>query len=249
MIQIKCFLLFILLSLSSSVFASSPLYEHVQAIGQTMSALYMHGLSEGNEKYQRELNLHKKKADKTLAAYAKEAPEQAAKLQASWDKIKHKIIISYSEDFGWDIDAYVRADFRRYQGDVYSLSSTQKNIKPSQQEQYQLALLQLESIIARFYDIASVYDGMNSFNPQDLEKLDPKIINQEFKATLDALAEKSSNKAHVKSLKSAKYKWQFIEESVTDYNDQSAYFLVYATKKKISKVLNAGIKQLTNKGR
>ena len=64
------------------------------------------------------------------------------------------------------------------------------------------------------------------------------MASKQFKARLEQLAQ-SSDRAESKRILSAKEKWEFVEESVVNYGDQSAFFLVYATKNKIAKVLQA----------
>jgi hypothetical protein len=244
MILMRRFVLLTLLCLSYSAHSSTALFEHAQAVSQTMSALYMQGLSEGNKKYEKDLESYKKKANVTLKAYYNEDPAQAEKLQASWGKLKDLVIISYTSDYGWDIDAEVRRDLRTYQADLYQLSLIKKSKSLSEEVEYQFALLQIESIIARFFDIASVYNGALSLSNTELQRLDPVTISQEFKLSLDNLASSSSNNILAKKILSAKNKWEFIEEGVVNYSNQSAYFLVYATKKKIKEVLESGISQL-----
>jgi hypothetical protein len=244
MILLRRFILLILLCLPASAYSSIALFKHTQAVSQTMSALYMQGLSEGNKKYEKDLESYKKKANSTLKAYYNEDPVQAEKLNASWGKLKDLVIISYSSDYGWDIDAEVRRDLRTYQTDLYQLSLTKKTKPLSEEEKYQFALLQIESIIARFFDIASVYNGALSLSNTESQRLDPATMSQEFKLSLDNFASSSNDDTLAKKLISAKNKWEFIEEGVVNYSDQSAYFLVYATKKKVNEVIESGISQL-----
>ena len=74
-----------------------------------------------------------------------------------------------------------------------------------------------------------------SLSTQDARKLEPKSASKQYKARLEVLAN-ASNGAHSKHIQSAKSKWEFVEDSVVNYSDQSGYCLVYATKNKISKV-------------
>ncbi|MFT7109830.1 MAG: hypothetical protein ACI843_001495 [Psychrobacter glaciei] len=241
----KRLVLFISLCLSASAYSSIALFEHTQAVNQAMSALYMQGLSEGNQKYERDLDFYKQKASTSLDAYSKEDPKQAAKLKVSWDNLKDVIITTYSRDYGWDTDAVVRRDLRDYQTDLYELAVNKKSANPSEQEKYHFALLQLECIVARFYDIASNIVGKLSLSNTESKILNPVTVSNEFKATLQSIIDRSNNPGLVKSIISAQYKWEFIEGSVVTYSDQSAHFLVYATKKKIKEVLESGINQIS----
>jgi hypothetical protein len=244
MTLMKRLVLFISLCLSASAYSSIALFEHTQAVNQAMSALYMQGLSEGNQKYERDLDFYKQKANTSLDTYSKEDPKQAAKLKVSWDNLKDVIITTYSRDYGWDTDSVVRRDLRSYQTDLYELAVNKKSTNPSEEEIYHFALLQLESIVARFYDVASSIVGRLSLSVTQSKILNPVTVSNEFKATLQGIVDRSSNQKLIKNIVSAKYKWEFIEESVVTYSDQSAHFLVYATKKKIKEVLESGIKQI-----
>jgi hypothetical protein len=238
--------LIILCSLTWTVSANTALYQHAQAVGQTMSALYMQGLSEGNAKYERDLEFFKQQASETLVKYLKGNPKNSDELLGSWNTLKTKIKATYSQEFGWDVDSAVRRDFRTYLSVMYQRSLAE--IKPDSPalEQYQFALVQMESVIARFFDISSVYNGTYSLSNSDLSMLDPKTVSEEFKQSIDTLMKLSGKGQTSRDLKSAKYKWEFIEESVVNYSDQSAFFLVYATKNKIQKVLSAGQVLLTD---
>ena len=244
---IRC--IFIALCLSSWTASANPaLYQHTQAVGQAMSALYMQGLSEGNVKYERDLERYKQLASKSLASYSQSNPEKSADLLKTWDSLKDIIKTTYTEEFGWDIDASIRRDFRGYLSTLYQLSLAEIKQNNSGAGQQQFALVQMESIIARFFDISSVYNGTYSLNASDAEKINPKVISQEFKQSMDQLMSRSTDETKIRQLTSAKYKWEFIEESVINNSDQSAFFLVYATKNKIKKVLESGPEQLSASG-
>ena len=222
----------------SSAMASESLLKHVQFTSQAMSALYMKGLSEGSEKYQRDLDRYKQKASVFLEKYLSEGGEQGDQLMRQWQGFSNVLKLDYSKDFGWEIDMVIRRNFRAYLSDIYQLVDKNKASYTSQREQILLANAQMEAISARFFDISSTYNGTVSLFTSDLEKLNPFIINKELKNTLDNLAQASENKSLRKSLQSAKFKWEFVEESVVNYSDQSAYFVVYATKNRIHQVLD-----------
>lgn len=245
MTLIKYCLLIMSVCLSCLTSANSHLNQHVQAVGQTMSALYMQGLSEGNAKYERDLGFYKQKASESLSLYSNGEPEQAAELQLTWNKLKGNIKATFSKEFGWDVDPTVRRNFRGYLSKVYQLSLAKADGEKAPEARYGFTLVQLEAVIARFFDISSTYNGTFSLSNSDLEMLDPKVISKEFKQALDDLANLGVG-VGAKDIRSAKFKWEFIEESVVNYSDESAYFLVYATKNKISKVLSSGQVLLSN---
>ena len=101
-------------------------------------------------------------------------------------------------------------------------------------QQLKLAKTQIEAVSARFYDIASTYDGAESLSNADFNKLNSKLVSQEVKDNLTWLTSEAPDSASQGKLKSIKFKWEFVEESVTNHQNQSAYFLVYATKNNIS---------------
>lgn len=222
------------LLLASSVCAKQTLLEHTQAVSQTMSALYMKGLSEGNNKFQRDLDHYHQLANSTLQEYVSEGGENAAALQEQWNSFHTKLAVEYSEEFGWDLDAAIARDFRSYLSTLYSMLSQQQ---PQTTEQ-QLAWVatQVHAVTARFFDISSSYNGTISLSTSDAEKINPKQISAQLKASLDAIADQAKPEIK-KRLLSAKSKWEFVEEGVTNYSGQSAYFLVYATNNKIQQML------------
>ncbi len=221
--------------------ASESLLKHVQFTSQAMSALYMKGLSQGSDKYQQDLDQYKQKALTFLEKYQSEGGEQSDELMRQWQGFSHVLKLNYSKDFGWEIDMSIRRNFRAYLSDIYQLVEKNKANYTSQREQLLLANAQMEAISARFFDISSTYNGTFSLFTSDLEKLNPAIINEELKNTLDSLAQTSTDKATKKRIQSAKFKWEFVEESVVNYSDQSAYFVVYATKNRVNRVLGKSL--------
>jgi ABC-type transporter MlaC component len=240
MTKIQRFTLIILCSLSWAASANTALYQHTQAVGQSMSALYMQGLSEGNVKYERDLEFYKQKANEALADYVRQDPANGAELSKLWGDLKDNIQATYTDEFGWHIDATIRRDFRSYLSSIYQQSLNQLTPTSSVSDQYQFALVQMESVVARFFDISSTHNGPYSLSNTDFIKLNPEVVSREFKQSLDKLAKLAGKGATAKDLSSAKFKWKFIEKSVVNYSGQSAYFLVYATKNKIQKALNTG---------
>ncbi len=225
------------LCLSPNVFATETLLKHLQAVGQTMSALYMTSLSEGSHKYKGDQERFMKVATATLQQYATEGGAQSADLLKQWQAFSNKLVVEYSVDYGWEIDSYVRRDFRTYLSDVYTMVDGQSADYQSKQARLLLAAVQMEAMSARFFDIATTYNGTLSLSVRDSEQVAPKPMSKAFKITLSQMAV-NSDKNLAKSLLKAKSKWEFVEESVVNYSDASAYFLVYATKSKIHKVLN-----------
>jgi len=220
----------------SSAFASETLLNHVKSTSQAMSAFYMQGLSEGNEKYLREFTRFKKQSEMSLKQYVRENGDQGEALLHRWQGFSSELTLVYHVDYGWEVDGRVRQDFRAYLSDVYQLVDKQKTNYSSAKDQKLLTSVQVEALAARFFDISSTYDGTESLFTSDMKKLNPQIISADVKGRLVSLAN-SSEAAMKNSLSSAKSKWEFVENSVVNYKGQSAYFVVYATKNKIHQVL------------
>ncbi len=225
-----CLVVFSTLFVMSSAFASETLLNHVKSTSQAMSAFYMQGLSEGNEKYLREFTRFKKQSEMSLKQYVRENGDQGEALLHRWQGFSSELTLVYHVDYGWEVDGRVR------QSDVYQLVDKQKTNYSSAKDQKLLTSVQVEALAARFFDISSTYDGTESLFTSDMKKLNPQIISADVKGRLVSLA--NSSEAGMKnSLSSAKSKWEFVENSVVNYKGQSAYFVVYATKNKIHQVL------------
>jgi len=223
---------------SFSTFANEHLLKHVQAVGQTMSALYMTSLSHGSNKYKRDMEFYKQAAQESLAQYVTSQGKGHEALQKAWNTIQSDIKLEYSETYEWDPDEALRRDFRQYQSNAYQLVSEQMADYKQAPLSVLLAAAQAETLIARFFDVTTSYNGTISLSPIDAEKVDPKTISQQFDASLTQLIKNTQDNGLKKQIESALYKWKFIEESVVNYSDASAHFLVYATKNKIHQVLS-----------
>lgn len=228
---------FLLCIHTTSALANEYLLKHTQAVGQTMSALYMSSLSHGGAKYQRDLDFYKQVATETLQQYVESKAPQSSELNAAWKALKGRIKSEYSKDYEWDPDEAVRRDFRTYQSNVYQLVNQQLSQYQTAPLNVYLAAAQAETMIGRFFDISTSYNGTISLSPIDAEKVDLKAISVQFDQLMEKMVASHVDPQMKKEVKSALYKWQFIEESVVNYSDASAHFLVYATKNKISKVL------------
>ncbi len=232
-----CTLVFSTLFLMPSAFANETLLNHVKLTSQAMSAFYMQGLSQGNEKYLREFSRFKKQSETQLKQYVRENGEQAQQLLHRWQGFSGELKLEYQKDYGWEVDGRVRQDFRAYLSDIYQLVDKQKTNYTNVADQKLLTTVQVEALAARFFDVSSSYDGTESLFSTDMSKLNPQSITIEVKSRLTSLASGSVNTGEKNGLTSAKSKWEFVENSVVNYQGQSAYFVVYATKNKIHKVL------------
>lgn len=223
--------------------ANSALLNHAQAAFQAMSAMYMKALSQGSPKYQTDLDKYKAQATESLQMFQQQDPLLGGEWMNRWLTFADNLKAQYSAEYDWDVDSVVRRDARSYLSDLYAHITSDKTLQESS-NQALLAQVEVQAITARFFDVSSSYNGTISLSPQDASKLAPKAASKQFKARLDQLAQ-SSDRAESKRILSAKEKWEFVEESVVNYGDQSAFFLVYATKNKIAKVLQSAQSGLT----
>lgn len=224
-------------SLSSLSHANSALFNHAQAAFQAMSAMYMKALSAGSAKYQGDLDRFKAQALESLSLFQQQNLQLGSEWMGRWLALTDNLKVEYSAEYDWDVDAAIRRDARSYLTDLYALIATDKTLqRHAPQSLY--AQVEVQAITARFFDVSSTYNGTNSLAPSDADRLQPKVVSERFKTRLDELA-KGADSATAKRILAAKQKWMFVENSVVNYSDQSAYFLVYATKNKITKELES----------
>lgn len=224
--------------LSAPSHANPTLLNHAQAAFQAVSAMYMKALSHGSPKYQADLDRFKQEASASLQAFQEQDPVNGNEWARRWNGFVANLTVEYSPEFDWDVSAYTRRDARGYISDLYAYISNNADIQEGQ-DQALLAQVEVQAITARFFDVSSSYNGTISLSPQDAEKLEPKAASERFKARLDNLAQSPQGSQWAKKIASAKGKWEFVEDSVVNYSDENAFFLVYATKKKIAKVLQS----------
>jgi hypothetical protein len=235
--------IFLLSFLPYTSHANSDFLNHAQYAFQTMSAMYMKVLSEGGDKYQGDLDKYKKLATISMNAYQLKHPNTNNDFSVRWEKLKDKLTVDYSSEYDWTVNLRSRNDARDYMFDLYLNIMNNKELDNTRFKPL-LAQVQMQAIIARFFDVSSTSMGAISLSEKHLSQLDPKIASKQFKSKLDALMLSLQNKKLKKDILSIKTKWGFIEKNVVDYSHQSAYFLVYATKNRIFKTLTS-VSQVT----
>ena len=218
--------------------ANEHLLRHVQALGQSMSAMFMVGLSHGNEKYIRELEFYSRSADGYLQQYIEGNGLGHESLNASWVRIKDQIKVEYREDYEWDPDERFRRAFRAHQTEAYGLVEEQISTYNTAPLNALLRSTQVETMTGRFFDISTGHKGTLALTPNDVDKVDLHIMSAQLKEALNKLAGATHDDALKRKLKSALLKWEFIEKSVVDYSGLGAHYVVYATKNHITKVLS-----------
>lgn len=230
----------LLISFTFPTHANEALLKHTTAVAQAMSAMYMEALTHGNAKYEKDLVFHTQVADEHMQSLAASDLAGAKAFNQRWLAMKEKLNVEYTPDYEWDVHADIRRDFRRYQTELYDLVN--QNIQQYQQPPLMkaLALTQVETMIARFFDISTSPTGTSTLSPVDEKTVNLPTIGKEFNQVMNNMIKAPFYQSYAKKLSSAHYKWKFIEKSVVNYSNESAHFLVYATKNKINKALSIG---------
>jgi len=238
MIELSRKLLLVLLFLVSyQAYASSPLTEHTLAVSQSMSAFYMFALTDGDKRYEEEYKHYFSVADQHLKTYQQQEAQFAGELKFKWDKLREFLAFEYVEDAGYIVSSQMRMQYRQYLNALYGKLSSSINSETNFQEQLILILLDVEIMSARFFDISSSVTGPMNLSSNDLI-IDPPAMAKVLAVKLQKLIKSSATKPISKNLKLVNRKWQFIEDSVINYKEQSAYLLVYYNKGQISKLIN-----------
>jgi len=224
--------------------SADPLVSHLQATAKTMSALYMKSLTHGSDKYQRDVEAYKAEASQALQQWVESGDSQAASFSAKWASLAPVVMVEYTEKYEWDVDEVTRRDFRTYLSDLFAYANGLQSRFETTSLKSQWASAQVDTMVARFFDISTSYNGTISLSPLDAEKVNLKVIAAEFQNNMDYLGKLQPERK--KSLDSALFKWRFVEESVVNYSDASAHFLVYATTNKIRQALSQNLQVSAN---
>lgn len=226
-------------SLSSLTFAASSLVAHGLAVSKSMSAFYMYGLTQGDNRYLTEFEGFAKQAEETLNAYKVENAVTASGLQAEWQSLRPQLKHEYVKDAGYIVPVVANNLFRAYLTHIYTLVLKEPLGELKLTEQLQRIDFDIEVISARFFDVSNHLYGALSISNSDLA-IDPPKIAAQVNAQLAMLAAgKSTPEAVRKNIAVVQGKWKFIEDTVVNYKDEAAYFLVYYNLTHIGKLLGS----------
>ncbi len=232
----RTFFFLILLATSQLSLAASALTQHALSVSQSMSAFYMYSLTDGDGRYQDDYQKYLTQADQSLAEYQKQDPLASAELKAGWDKIRPSLKFEFVEGAGYIIPVPVRNQYRDYLSLVYKKIGEVIHRESNLSEQLALMALSVEVMSARYFDISSALYGTMSISTNDA--VDPVKMAKIFKQRLKKFENMSLASAIKKDLGAVGRKWEFIEDKVTNYKGEAAFFLVYYNKRQISKLLN-----------
>lgn len=226
-------------SLSSITFAASSLVEHGLAISKSMSAFYMYGLTQGDSRYLSEFETFANKAEASLKVYSVENAVTASSLSAEWQSLRPTLKHEFVKDAGYIVPVQANNRFRAYLTHVYELVLKEPRQELKLQQQLQRIDFDIEVISARFFDVSNHLYGALSISNTDLA-IDPPKIAAGVNAQLAMLrASKSTPDGVRKNLEAVQGKWKFIEDTVVNYKDEAAYFLVYYNMTHIGKLLGS----------
>ncbi len=216
------------------------LLSHSHAVAKTISALQMVTSSDGDPKYIREVTSLKLQATASMHNYNNLNGGEFRKLNPIWEKIYPQLRVTSREDLGWVVNNYLRQDFNAYLVELYQVLNS-KNMKSSHPKRW--AAFQLDILCARFFDVANSPQGASSISPSDEGSININLINNQLNKALTYFVKHSPPEEGFR-FKSAKIKWNFIENSVINYSLKAAPFLIYETKRKISEDLLLATKSL-----
>ncbi len=226
------------LGFSSLTSAASSLVSHGLAVSKSMSAFYMYGLTQGDSRYLGEFENFARQAEASLKEYSVENAVTANSLSAEWQALRPTLKHEYVKDAGYIVPVEANNRFRAYLTHVYELVLKEPRQELKLNQQLARVDFDIEVICARFFDVSNHLYGALSISNTDLA-IDPPKIAAQINAQLAMLrASKSTPPAVLKNLEAVQGKWKFIEDTVVNYKDEAAYFLVYYNMGHIGKMLS-----------
>lgn len=218
------------LSWSSISFAEQKLMSFVSLVSQSMSALYMVALSQGDTRYQTEYDKLKSQSLSVL-------PNEHS-FHQRWLALTKNMKFTYDKDYEWDFhhNLELRNDIRSFHSEIYE-ALLESEIAPSNQNALKLAACKIEVLAARYNDITSSIDGIGDLSTRDLNAINPSKISGEIKKALTKVSKTHKNINTKKLLDKTLFKWTFLEKNITSYSQQDASFMIYSTKNSINRSL------------
>jgi len=223
--------------LSLNACSITLLTEHAIKVSQAVSAFYMYSLTEGDDRYHDEYTNVLAQAHMSFLALKKQNPKQVTELESLWMGIQKEKNYKPRPEDDYNVAAFLRVDFRNYMEKVYLQVSRSIGSPRDLDEQMSLIVLDVEVMSARFFDVSSATLGMFTL-PSKVLTIDPPLLAQKMKQRLARLQANVVNAKIDKNLKLVLSKWRFIEGGVIDYQQESAYMLVYYNKNRIGSLIN-----------
>jgi len=227
-----------LLLFSANSWSSGTLTQHALTASQAISAFYMFSLTEGDERYHDEYIKILAQANASFLALKKQNPKQVAELEPLWNKIQKEKDYKVSAQEEYNVPSFLRLQFRNYLEKIYLLVG-QGIISDSNLSGHMARIaLDVEVMAALFFDVSNATMGAFTLS-SNVKGNDPEVMAKNMKLRLTKLQTVVIDEKIKKNLRTIANKWQFIESSVINYNQESAFMLVYYNKNKIVKLINS----------
>jgi hypothetical protein len=231
---------FLLLSVNS--WSSGALTQHAVTASKAISAFYMYSLTEGDERYHDEYVKILEEANVSFLALKSQHPEQVVILAPLWEKIQKEKLFKASVQDEYNVPSYLRLQFRNYLEKIY-VAVNQSIISDSNINDHMGRIaLDVEVMSARFFDVSSSTMGAFAISSSN----DPVVMAKSMTMRLTKLQGIVVDPKITKNLRSIANKWRFIESSVINYNQESAFMLVYYNKNKIGKLINSSQRKIAS---
>ncbi len=229
---LSTFFCMVFLSLNSHAF--TPFEQHFQNVSQSMSAFYMYELSQGDERYMQQFKRFKSRANRALLKM--KGPEYS-EFKKRWHALKVQLAYENVRTMGLSLDRAIRLEFRSYLIDLY-LTHQKHKILHSKINQTLAHIQILNSVLsARALDVTSSLYGHRAFGDHD-RLLDQKAVALHIEQDIKQLMKKNLSKALKTTLRKVSTTFAFMKKSLTEYEGETAYFLLYSNIASINKLLN-----------
>ncbi len=242
-------IVFMMVLFSLPALSNSLLNQHALATSQAISAFYMYNLTEGDEKYKAEYYLAMASAQLHYLALKSENKQIADELKPLWNKIHEANNFESTIARGYNVSSYIRLELRKYIDLLYlniaGANTTQtRGGETNLSEQLLRISLDVEMLSVRFFDVANASKGAFSISGGDMA-IDPISMAKNIRSRLQIVQNRVQDELVKKSLKTASGKWRYIEGYVINYNQGSAYMLVYYNKNRIKNLIGESRHQLS----
>ena len=231
------FIALLSLLICSQAVAKSALIDHTIIVGQSMSSFYMYNLSEGDLRYKSDYEALLAKADSTLLNYEKEDALNASDIKQKWQALRPLLNYDQFSHDDYFVPGDIRIQYRNYLNTLYNKVINASASELDLEQRLTLMAFNMEMITARFFDISSSLYGVQSLTSNDM-RMDPAKVSKEIKDNFIQLKELTSDRKLKKQISSIENKWNFIERTVINYEEESAYLLVYYNKRKIHQLID-----------
>ena len=228
---------FLLLIFCTYASAKTALIEHAITVSQSMSSFYMYNLSEGDSRYKHDYEELLIKADNTLEIYEQEDVMGAANIKKRWQTLRPLLDYEQYDNSDYFVPGAIRVQYRNYLNTIYEKVTLSYSNEAPLEQKLALMAFNMEIISARFFDISSSLYGAQSLSSID-RRMNPDKISKQLKQNFKSMKKAINDKSLKKEIASIENKWRFIERTVINYDEESAYLLVYYNKRKINKLIN-----------